>query len=143
MLKFLVVVLLSAAPAVVAVAEKPDYSDVPDNIRSWFKSVKSPNKVPCCDIADGHRTTWQSGMADDEFSGYEVPILADVDPDTCEPEDVDCVHPSAKAETVWVRVPKTAVVYNAGNPTGSAVVWYVRQGVRTWHIRCFVPGEGI
>ena len=33
------------------------WGEVPDHIRSWFKSVRSPHGVPCCDIADGHRTT--------------------------------------------------------------------------------------
>src|ERR1700719_2357945 len=54
--------------------------------RAWFKSVRSPRGVPCCDIADGHSTIWRSGA-----TGYEVPI-----------------------ENVWTPVPPEAVVYNAG-----------------------------
>ena len=27
-------------------------NDLPDHVRSWFKSVKSHNGVPCCDITD-------------------------------------------------------------------------------------------
>lgn len=92
------------------------YNDVPANIRSWFKSVRSPNGIPCCDISDGHRTTWRG----DKDGGYEVPI-----------------------EGEWHRVPPEAIVYNAGNPTGEAVVWYVRQGAQAYYIRCFVPGGGV
>jgi hypothetical protein len=89
--------------------------DVPEHIRSWFQSVRSPRGVPCCDIADGHRTTWRAGA-----TGYEVPI-----------------------ENVWTPVPPEAVVYNAGNPLDEAVVWYVRQGDSSYYIRCFVPGDGV
>jgi hypothetical protein len=95
------------------------YTDVPDNIRSWFKSVRSPKGVPCCDIADGHRTTWKA----DETGRYWVPINGE-----------------------WVQVPEGAVVYNAGNPLGEAVVWYIplNDGIENGVlIRCFVPGDGV
>jgi hypothetical protein len=91
--------------------------DVPDYIRSWFKGVRSPHGVPCCDIADGHRTTWDKHPGSDN---YWVPI-----------------------EGEWREVPPEAVVYNAGNPVGEAVVWYVRQGADVYYIRCFVPGGGV
>ena len=89
------------------------YGDVPDNIRSWFKSVRSPSGVPCCDIADGHRTTWRGTRE----GGYEVPI-----------------------ENEWMPVPPESIVYNAGNPTGEAVVWYVMKDATApfpgkYHIR--------
>jgi hypothetical protein len=93
------------------------YDEVPDNVRSWFKSVRSPHGVPCCDIADGHRTTWDKHPGDER---YWVPI-----------------------EGEWRPVPADAVVHNAGNPVGEAVVWYVRQGGDTFYIRCFVPGGGV
>jgi hypothetical protein len=102
------------------------YDDVPNHIRSWFKSVRSPRGIPCCDIADGHSTTWQRGLETEENSGFEVPIGE---------------TPDGKPN--WVPVPKQAVVYNAGNPTGEAVVWYVRQGDESYYIRCFVPGDGV
>ena len=91
------------------------YADAPANVRSWFKSVRSPQGVPCCDMADGHRTDYE--MRSD---GYWVPI------------DGEMRH-----------VPPDAVVYNAGNPVGEAVVWYVRQGTNPYFIRCFVPGGGV
>jgi len=92
------------------------YENIDPKIRDWFKSVRSKNGIPCCDIADGHRTTWR-GTSE---GGYEVPIAGE-----------------------WRKVPSEAIVYNAGNPTGEAIVWYVKQGENTYHIRCFVPGGGV
>lgn len=46
--------LASAAQAV----DRGQFENVPDNIRSWFKAIISPSGVPCCDIADGHRTEY-------------------------------------------------------------------------------------
>lgn len=91
------------------------FTDVPNNIRKWFQGVTSPHGVPCCSIADGHRTTWRGG----KDTQYEVPI-----------------------EGSWIPVPNDAIVYNAGNPTGEAIVWYGKQGDGDIYIRCFVPGEG-
>jgi hypothetical protein len=110
---FIIALTIVAAPAHDTGQIPPD---VPDHIRSWFKSVKSPNGIPCCDIADGHRTTWR-GTKDGD---YEVPI-----------------------DDEWVPVPPEAVIYNAGNPVGEAVVWYVRYADGSYYIRCFVPGGGV
>ena len=90
--RVLIIALLSSLPCAAMAFDNGQYTDVPDNIRSWFKSVRSPRGVPCCDIAE---------------------------------------------------VPQEAVVHNAGNPVGEAVVWYVRQGDNSYYIRCFVPGEGV
>ena len=66
----------------------------------------------CCDIADGHRTIY-----DVRAGAYWVPI-----------------------DGVWWAVPDDAVVRDAGNPLGEAVVWYVSvRGNIT--IRCFVPAD--
>ena len=73
------------------------YADVPNDVRAWFKGVRSPTGVSCCDIADGHRTIWKG----DEAGRYWVPINGE-----------------------WVEVPEEAVVNNAGSPLGEAVVWY-------------------
>src|SRR5271155_5275817 len=45
------------------------FGNVSPEIRAWFKSVKSHNGIPCCDIADGHRTDY-----DMRESKYWVPI---------------------------------------------------------------------
>jgi hypothetical protein len=96
------------------------WNDIPDHVRSWFKSVRAPNGVPCCDISDGHRTAW-----DIRPDGYWVP--------------------GPLNEQEWIHVPPESVVYNAGNPTGDAVVWWVplSTGPGGVHIRCFVPGGGV
>lgn len=93
------------------------YEGVDPNVRSWFKGVRSPHGVPCCDISDGHQTTWDKRPGDER---YWVPIMGE-----------------------WRPVPPEAVINNAGNPVGEAVVWYVRQGADTVYIRCFVPAGGV
>src|SRR5450830_405572 len=74
-----------------------------------------PLVVPCCDIADGHRTTWKG----DKTGRYWVSINDE-----------------------WVQVPEEAIVYDAGNPVGEAVVWYTNFS-NSIFIRCFVPGDGV
>src|SRR6201982_34518 len=92
--------------------DRGQFENVADDVRTWFKGVRSPDGRPCCDVADGHRTIY-----DVRAGSYWVPI-----------------------DGVWWRVPERAVVRNAGNPVGEAVVWYV--SVRgNIEIRCFVPAE--
>ena len=44
-------------------------------------------------------------------------------------------------EGTWMQVPERAVIRDAGNPVGEAIVWYVRhRGAIV--ISCFVPGGG-
>ena len=90
------------------------YENVPPDIRAWFKGVIAPNGVPCCDIADGHRTEYEF-----REGGYWVPI-----------------------EGQWMPVPAHAVILDRGNPVGEAVVWYVhhRGGII---ISCFVPADAV
>jgi hypothetical protein len=92
--------------------DRGQFENVPDDIRAWFKGVHSPNGVPCCDISDGHRTEY-----DVRAGAYWVPING-----------------------LWWRVPEKAIIRNAGNPLGEAVVWYVslRGSIE---IRCFVPAD--
>jgi len=95
------------------------YAQVPKEIQEWYKSVRSPNGASCCDIADGHKTEFRV----DAEGVYWVPI-----------------------EETWVPVPREAVVYTAGNPEDSAIVWYVKNNGAVgnpWHIRCFVPNGGV
>ncbi len=89
------------------------YTNVSPQVRAWFKSVRSSHGVPCCDIADGHRTDY-----DMRENAYWVPIDGN-----------------------WMQVPNDAVVRNTDNPTGDAVVWYSKYGGHVV-IRCFVPGGG-
>lgn len=109
----LVVASMGIAADVKAI-DRGQYKDIPDDIRAWFKSVAGPNGVPCCDISDGHRTAYD--MHDD---AYWVPV-----------------------DGKWIPVPAQAIVRNAGNPLGEAVVWYVRYG-ESVIIRCFVPASEV
>lgn len=99
------------------------YEGVDPQIRSWFNGVKSKNGVPCCSMADGHRTDFKV----DERGIYFVPI-----------------------ENEWIRVPPEAVITSQGNPNDAAIVWYVKQGAAplsglkdTYYVRCFVPVGGV
>lgn len=103
-------IFVSGAHAV----DRGQFSDVPDDIRAWFKSVVSPNGVPCCDISDGHRTEY-----DVRNGAYWVPI-----------------------EGVWTEVPTHAVIRDRGNPVGEAVVWYVHHRGAII-ISCFVPADAV
>ena len=112
--KAMVILGLLTPPTAAVAIDNGQYSHVPQEIRDWFKSVRSKNGVACCDISDGHRTDYQ--MRETE---YWVPIDGD-----------------------WLPVPKDAVIHNAANPVGDAVVWYVKYQNRAY-IRCFVPGNGV
>ena len=121
MMRILVLISICVLSLPVRAFDNGQYADVPNDVRSWFKGVRSPRGVPCCDIADGHRTTWKG----DEAGRYWVPINGQ-----------------------WVEVPEEAVVYNAGNPFGEAVVWYTgypndENYLKGIFIRCFVPGNGV
>ena len=65
-----------------------EWGDVDESTRSWFRGVRSPHGVPCCDIADGHKTTWRHGPETELNSGYEVPVNDE-----------------------WMPVPKAAIIY--------------------------------
>jgi hypothetical protein len=105
------VVLVSANSALAF--DQGQFNDVPADVRAWFKNVTNPHGIPCCDIADGHRTDY-----DIRQNAYWVPI-----------------------EGNWTKVPDDAVIRDAGNPVGQAVVWYVKRRDNVI-IRCFVPGSG-
>ncbi len=101
------------------------YAQYTDQERAWFRTQRSPKGIPCCDVADGHRTTWRHGD-----KGYEVPIT----------DDAQVIR--------WLAVPAEAVIENAKNPTRDSIVWYRDYGPtfpndsERWAIRCFVPGDG-
>src|SRR6266550_2971028 len=39
--------------------DRGQFENVPDDIRAWFKGVRSPDGVPCGDISYGHRTEYE------------------------------------------------------------------------------------
>ncbi|WP_031337786.1 hypothetical protein [Rhodopseudomonas sp. B29] len=103
---------LAAAAGTARAVDRGQFADVPQATRDWFKRQISPAGVPCCDIADGHRTQY-----DIRNGAYWVPI-----------------------DGVWWEVPEKAIIRGAGNPVGEAVVWYVYHG-GTIVISCFVPAD--
>lgn len=109
-LRAALVTVFIGAPAVAH--DNGQFGDVPPQVREWFHNVRSAKGIPCCDIADGHRTDF-----DMRQNLYWVPIDGN-----------------------WTPVPPDAVLKNTGNPTGGAVVWYSNYGGQVI-IRCFVPGD--
>src|SRR6516164_4370617 len=93
------------------------------NQKSWFRGVQSPNKVLCCDIADGH------------------PSQAEQRPRTQEQIAAGMSEWWVVISNDWQQVPEAAVVYHAENPMGTAIVWYSQNQVQGQprFIRCFVP----
>jgi hypothetical protein len=106
----LLLLLASRAHAV----DRGQFGDVPDDIRAWFKSVHNSAGVPCCDISDGHRTSY-----DVRDGSYWVPI-----------------------DGAWWEVPAKAIIRDAGNPIGEAIVWYVNHR-GSIVISCFVPADAV
>jgi hypothetical protein len=103
--------------------DRGQFANVPLEVREWFEHLQSPNGVPCCSYADGHRTGY-----DTRQDQYWVPI-----------------------EGEWYPVPPEAVVKTA-NPVGEAIVWYqnlseYNDGVVStdskYRILCFVPTDGV
>jgi hypothetical protein len=92
--------------------DRGQYENVPDDVRTWLKGVRSPTGVPCCDISDGHRTDYNVRLG-----AYWVLING-----------------------LWWQVPEKAIVRNAGNPLGEAIVWYVNLRGNI-DIRSFVPAD--
>jgi hypothetical protein len=114
---------MAALVSAAAAFDDGQWNDIPEDVRTWFKSLRSPIGGLCCDVADGHRTDWQIRPA-----GYFIPNPLD-------------------SGGEWIRVPPEVVVHNAGNPVGEAIVWWTtftldedQTGV---FIRCFVPGDGV
>ena len=103
------VVSICAVSLPAVATDQGQYGNVPDNIRSWFKSVMSPKGVPCCDVADGHRTDYN--MRADEYwvpiDGEWTPVPAEALPDTSPPDETVNVPPAETIATL-VTVPSTS-----------------------------------
>lgn len=110
----IVTITLMLALTTAGAVDRGQFADVPDDIRAWFKGIISPSGVPCCDISDGHRTSYEV-----RSGNYWVPI-----------------------EGLWWQVPDRAVIRDRGNPVGEAVVWYVHHG-GSIVISCFVPADAV
>ena len=87
------------------------WGHVPKEIRDWFKSVKGKNGVSCCDISDGHLTSFEI-----KDGRLHVPIKGEL-----------------------VPIPPEAILEHTPNPNGSSVVWYTEYAGKVF-VRCFVFG---
>lgn len=120
------VAFLITYPALAFALDGGQWGDVDPSTAAWFKSVRSKQGIPCCDMADGHRTQAEK-RADNKWWAF--------------------VEPAGEAG-VWLEVPDDAVIYDAGNPYGEAVIWYrdfgasYRSGPDRFYVRCLVPGSG-
>ena len=90
------------------------FQDAPEQIKTWFKSLKAPKGgAPCCDVTDGHRTEYQV-----RGDTYWVPI-----------------------DGKWYAIPPEIALRNSGNPTGEGVVFYYMMGGVAPIFICFVPND--
>ena len=109
-----------AVSATAAIAtDRGQFANVPPEVREWFKHLRSPNGVPCCSYADGHRTGYDMRQGQ-----YWVPI-----------------------EGEWYPVPPEAVIKTA-NPVGEAIVWYQSTYAEVladpkYRVLCFIPSDGV
>ena len=91
-----------------------------DSQMQWFKSVRSKQGIPCCNISDGHPTEMKRKVSSEGVNEYWIP---------------NPLQPTG----AWLLVPEPALTIPPNNPIGVAVVWYVQNGVDSIQIRCFVP----
>ena len=99
--------------------DRGQFANVPPEVRDWFERLRSPDGVPCCSYADGHRTGYDMRQGQ-----YWVPI-----------------------EGEWYPVPPEAVVKTA-NPVGEAIVRYVATYAEVradlkYRVLCIVPSDGV
>lgn len=115
--KYIIILSLITTSALAA-GNADQWKNIDPATREWFRDLKAPGAyVHCCDIADGHRTDWEIRP-----DGYYVPVPW-----------------MPKGKEYWVKVPPETIIYDSGNPTGDAVIWYTTA---VDSIRCFVPGGG-
>ena len=113
--------LMLALTTHVSAVDNGQWGNADPKLRDWFRAQKNDAGHLCCDIADGHPTAWRETVS----GGYDAMI-----------------------EGRWVAVPPEAVIRNAGNPVGEAIVWYAftwerqddHEYRKSYTIRCFVPG---
>jgi hypothetical protein len=93
--------------------------------QQWFRSQKVPGGmqkgVSCCDIADGTFAEEDIRNGGEYWVRYRTQEGVDVD---------------------WQRVPDEAVIRDAPNKFGRAVVWYYHINGKP-AVRCFIAGAGI
>ena len=83
----------------------------PSPLRDWYKSLKSPQGVPCCDISDCKPVEARTAGND-----WEVAISGR-----------------------WVRVPPEKVLKAKENPTGQAVACYIEHEAEAYFYCVVLP----
>ena len=134
LIAYAIVVMLCIVMSYARTQYPGQYAQYSDQERAWFKGVHTKRGVSCCDIADGHKTTWKHGESE---TGYMVAVD--------NPDEPDGTGMS------WLPVPNAALITETSDPEGDTVVWYTDNGGYTDHlgnhhtffIRCFVPGRGV
>src|SRR4051812_16832526 len=119
-------VLMMLAPAVAR--DDGQWSDQPDAVRKWFRSLMQPdNAASCCGEADAY----QADSFEVEGDHY-VAIITD--------GSGDPVHrrPSIPNGT-RIPVPNHKMKWDQGNPTGHGIIFIGLQGV----VFCYVTPGGI
>ena len=90
------------------------YEDVSPAIREWFRGLRSPQGIFCCDEADCRRT--EAHLSDNHWQARA---------------------PDGK----WIDIPPDRVITDRFNPVGEPILcatWALSSG--SWNVLCFVPG---
>jgi hypothetical protein len=110
-MKAVLLLLLVVGTAVFA-RDYRQYEHAPAEIRQWFRDLRSPDGVSCCEVTDCRRTEahlsegrWQARAPDGS----------------------------------WVAVPRGRVIHDRGNPIGEPILCATQED-GTWLVFCFVPG---
>ena len=129
---------LALLPA--AATWKPEYAQLSDQQRQWFRSQRVPGRsYSCCSEADGAQA--QENIVG---GGYRVRFTARRSAST-DPTQV------TEEDSGWMDVPAEAVIHEP-NLHGLPVVWYWWKPERslagapssfTLTIRCYAPGAGL
>ena len=117
MIRTLLALLVLCAPALARELYPGQYSNVPADVRQWFRAQKSPKTGGlCCNEADG--TYAEEDIRNGVYwTRFEL----------------------TKGE--WIRVPPEVVI-TGPNINGAPVAWWYFQDGKV-QIRCYAPGAGI
>lgn len=112
--RLLVTAFVAAGSINASARDYGQYSNVPGQMRNWFKGLQNRRTgAHCCDEADCART---------------------------EARAVDGKWQAKAPNGSWIAVPPESVVVDQGNPTGEPILCGVPDEGSGWAVLCFVPG---
>lgn len=112
--RLLVTAFVAAGSISASARDYGQYSNVPGNMRNWFKGLQNRRTgASCCDEADYART---------------------------EARTVDGKWQARAPDGSWIAVPSERVIVDQGNPTGEPVLCSALDESDQWAVLCFVPG---